>query len=68
MKSMFLGGSDGVLSEMGTEQARRVLRASLAVHSYGKSELGTAEFIVMLFCDRYVSIPLLNCVKIFSWS
>lgn len=57
-KSRFLGSADAVLSEMGSEQVRQMLHTSLAVHSYAQMDAQVAEYIITLFCDRAIAVPL----------
>lgn len=49
---ILIGGSDTVLSEIGTKQNRKLLQSSLLIHLYVKKGLLAREFVLALFCGK----------------
>lgn len=62
-KSLFLGGDDALLYELGTEQVSRVLHSMLPVHLYAKKDESIPKHIIALFHERGVAVPLLYCIQ-----
>lgn len=59
-KSMVQGIFNAVLSQMGTEQLRKVLRSSLATRLYAKKDVQIVGYIINIFCYRDVTVS--ECV------
>lgn len=57
---LFLSLRDSVMPEIRTQQTRQVLQALLNAFIYKKKEERVAEMVKSLFCDRNVSITLIN--------
>lgn len=61
--SIFASFSDRILQEVGKEQVRQVLRASLAVATYGKKDPRVRKFFYTLFRAGQSSVALVDGVK-----
>lgn len=64
---MLLGSGDAILSEMGVQNFQQGLHGWLAVHLYVRMDLKILKYIINLFHDRHIVIPLLKMCDIFRW-
>lgn len=51
-----------------TEEVAKVLLTSLDVHLYAKKDSRISDYIITIFPDRRVPVPLLNGCSVLKWS